>query len=355
MNVPSSLQILATTSADSIHRVTINAANDMLTESELQTVITSLSGSQQPLLPGNLRSSPHSTLLAPDMPPSSSSGQREARSIPMSIEPELVEQGALQNSPTSHGVDIMQEAPSLLVDSRQSFKSLRSSISKSQGSQSTSSFLANTQGGGQNSSSLSASTQGVSQISSQGAGQMSSSLLASTQGGSQNSPSLLASTQGGSQMSSSLLASTQGGGQNSPSLLASTQGGSQISSSLLTSTQGAPLSLLPTTQFQQTGQLETTQLSNMLVETADIGPEQYVVQTTPLMELATSAHTVTINPSATTAVNLTGIVHQGMELQVANSNRLSSELTPINATLQQAATVTVAEASSTMETDTLTS
>jgi hypothetical protein len=93
----------------------------------------------------------------------------------------------------------------------------------------------------------------------------------------------------------------------------------------------------------------------MLVETADIGPEQYVVQTTPLMELATSAHTVTINPSATTAVNLTGIVHQGMELQVANSNRLSSELTPINATLQQEATVTVAEASSTMETDTLTS
>ena len=273
-------QILATTAADNIHRVTINAANDMLSESELQTVITSLSGTQQPLLPGNLRPSPHSALLAPDTPPSSESARQEGRSLPMSIEPELVDSGALSNSPTPHGVDIVQEPPSLLVDSGQSYQNLPISISTAQGP--------------------------------------TTSLLASTQGGSQNSTN------------------THRGSQNF-SLSASPQGGSQVSSSLLTNTQegreGA-LSLLPTTQFQQSE--EPTQLSNMLVETANtMGPDQYIIQTTPLMELATSAHTVTINPSATTAVNLTGIAHQGAELQVANSNRLSSELTPISATLEQ--------------------
>ena len=92
-----------------------------------------------------------------------------------------------------------------------------------------------------------------------------------------------------------------------------------------------------------------------------MGPDQYIIQTTPLMELATNAHTVTINPSATTGVDLTGNSHRGAELQVANSNRLSSELTPISAALEQepsqddktySDSVTVAEV---METDSLAS
>ena len=229
-------QVLATTATGNIHQVTINAANDMLTEPELQTAITSLSSAQS-LHPGNLRPSPHPSLLPPAMSLSSTSRQREVTSTPMVIEPELVDSGALQHSPTPE-----ETIENLLADSRE---------------------------------------------------------------GVQNPPLRVPSSRGSVQNAPSILTGTQGDSQNIPPLL-------------------------PTTQIQLE-QLEP-QLSNMLVQTSDsIGPEQYVIEPTPVLELVSAAaHTVTINP--TTAVNLSSrIIQQEVALPVSKSNQLSSTLTPIDA------------------------
>ena len=97
-------------------------------------------------------------------------------------------------------------------------------------------------------------------------------------------------------------------------------------------------------QFQQLDQLDS-QLSNILVQTAadsnmGMRPEQYVIQTTPLVDLVSNTHT-NINPSSTvlsaadSSIDLTG---SGFK----TSSCLSTTLTPINATL---------EPSTSMETD----
>ena len=94
-----------------------------------------------------------------------------------------------------------------------------------------------------------------------------------------------------------------------------------------------------TAQLQQLHHQLEPQISNILSQTGTDGsdePEQYVVQTAPLLELVSSAHTVTINPTsaAVSNGNLTSIVQTGAEIPVATSNQQSSStLTPINATL----------------------
>ena len=246
--------MLTSCDADSIHQVTINAANDMLSESELQSAITSLSNTQS-LTPGNLRPSPHPSILAPAAP--LSTGQHDMTSMSMGIEPELVEPAALQHSPSSHGLP--DGDPTMLVDSRKKAQDSTLGIPSSEGS--------------------------------------ASAILSSTRQASQNVPSLMSTPQG------------------PPPLIP--HGGSHTT--------------LSTDQFQQLEQLEP-QLSNILQSTDPIGPDQYVIQTTPILELVSSAgtHTDPRSLPTTAAVHLPSIV-QGVELPVAKGN---PTITPIDATLE---------------------
>ena len=233
--------MLPTTTGDNIHRVTINAAHDMLSEPEL---ITSLSG-------GTSRPSPHPSLLAPTTPltsssPSSSQQRREVTSIAMAIEPELVETGTLQSSPP--GEEAVQDDTSLLET------------------------------GGN------IPPRGPNSV------------------------------------------------QHGPSLLSNTPGGR-----IRPLSDRQEVSLSQTRDFQQLEPLMPDIDNTMVV------PEQYVIQTTPLLDLVSSSHTVTANPStalSTTAVDLTGLVQQGVGLPVAKSD----QLTPINATLEQPTTTSFSAA-----------
>lgn len=247
---------MASCDADSIHRVTINAANDMLSESELQSAITSLSNTQS-LTPGNLRPSAHPSILAPAAP--LSTGQRDITSVSMGIEPELVESAALQHSP-SHGLP--DEDTTMLVDSRKKAPNSTLGIPRSEVS--------------------------------------ASSILSSTQQASQTVPSLLSNPQG------------------PPPLIS--HGGSHTT-----------LSTDQMRQFQQLEQLEP-QLSNILQSTDSIEPDQYIIQTTPILELVSRAGSRTDPRSLPTsaAVDLPSIV-QGVELPVAKGN---PTITPIDATLE---------------------
>jgi hypothetical protein len=102
---------------------------------------------------------------------------------------------------------------------------------------------------------------------------------------------------------------------------------------------GGASAAVSTAQLQQLHHQLEPQISNILSQTGTDGsdePEQYVVQTAPLLELVSSAHTVTINPTsaAVSNGNLTSIVQTGAEIPVATSNQQSSStLTPINAAL----------------------
>lgn len=243
----------------------------MLSESELQSAITSLSNTQS-LTPGNLRPSPHPSILGPAV--ALSSGQRDMTSMSMGIEPELVEPAALQHTPSSHGLP--DEDPTILVDSRK--KDQSSSLPSSDGS-------------------------------------TPSSLLSTTQQPSQNVPSLLSNTQG------------------PPPLIS--HGG-----------QPATLSTDQMRQFQQLEQLEP-QLSNILQSTE---ADQYVIQTTPILELVSSAGAQTDPRSlpTTAAVHLPNIV-QGVELPVAKSNQLNPTIAPIDATLEQGGETLYSELTSHMD------
>ena len=164
-------QVLTSSSTDNIHRVTINAANDMLSESDLQTTITSLSGTQPLQHQTRPRPSPHPSLLAPATPILSS--QHHVTPIPLVIEPELVEPGALQG-PSSLTVaeGAMQNLPSLLTHTRheavRDLTPLASVVASTQGSvqnpSSSSSLLANMQGGEAQNAPLLLSTAQVRQL-----------------------------------------------------------------------------------------------------------------------------------------------------------------------------------------------
>lgn len=123
--------VSSTTATDNIHHVTINAANDILTDTELQSAITSLSNEQPGglhLPSSSLSSSSSFDLLSSSTSTSSSLVRPQTvLSIPMVIEPELVEPGALGNSPSSvHGLldDTVSSGTSQLLLGRGSSGSL---------------------------------------------------------------------------------------------------------------------------------------------------------------------------------------------------------------------------------------
>ena len=252
-------------STDNIHRVTINAANDMLTESELRSAITSLSSGDPP----SLMAAP--SLLAP-LPPSSSS--RLGR-VAMAIEPELVEPGALANSPPPSHDDP--------VPSHSSAELLRGRRNKQIETQPTANSLA-----------LSTQTP--------------LSVL---------TPSELSSS----------LSLPRGAGSAAVPISSTASDPLQERGRVSTSAQMRA--------FQQLQQLDP-HISNILVQTGvegAVGPDQFVIQTTPVLELVSSSHTVTINPSGVVSYgNPGGVVSgKGAGIQVSKGNQSSSTLTPIDA------------------------
>ena len=253
-------QVMETT--DSIHRVTINAANDMLSDSELHSAISSISSSSRESL------RPASSLLS-SLPPSSSSSssasqlRRSMTSVPMVIEPELVETGALANSPSpSSSHDLLDD------------------------------------------STADSATRGLL------AGEHVPTQPVASHGQSVQTSSSVPLTVSSTSADTLTRQVSQGGG-----------GGGTVS----------------TAQLQQLHHQLEPQISNILSQTGTDGsdePEQYVVQTAPLLELVSSAHTVTIHPTSAAGGNLTSIVQTGAEIPVAMSNQQSSStLTPINAAL----------------------
>ena len=98
-------QILATSSSDNIHQVTINIASDIL-EQETQTTISSLSV-PQPLHHMNPPASTHPSLLSSTAAPSSSGQMEPPESLVLS--PHLMEQG---NPTSSLLVSTVQNPPS---------------------------------------------------------------------------------------------------------------------------------------------------------------------------------------------------------------------------------------------------
>ena len=264
---------MGATSTDSTHRVTINAATDMLTEEELHSAIHSLSSSATA---GTAAAPP----LSLSLPQASSSGLGRVTSVSMVIEPELVETGALPNSPSpssSHGhLDDAVSAPTgeLVVggsDQIRPANSLQGLVTHTP----------------------------TAQL--QVLGRSSGQPLSLSGGVATAKPFHLA-------------------GSRRDDRLVRERGREGIT----TATE--------LREFEQLEQLDS-QISNILVQSAaggGAGPDQYIIQTTPILELVSSsaAHTVTINPSS-------GIIsdgNQGGLPRRVTGSRVSQAFTPINAT-----------------------